>query len=99
MRALTQITTVFVDILAQPRNNEVLAREGIDTIAYQHTAFNSGICNNEVLAREGIDTIAYQHTPFNSGICNNEVLAREGIDTIDRPHMYGRNLTLVTMRY
>ena len=38
-------------------NNEVLAREGIDTISFFSNHNNSFSRNNEVLAREGIDTI------------------------------------------
>ena len=38
------------------RNNEVLAREGIDTSQYQVQRILRLLGNNEVLAREGIDT-------------------------------------------
>ena len=55
MRALTQqIRSSFVQI--HLRNNEVLAREGIDTRRRMLRTEIHGCCNNEVLAREGIDT-------------------------------------------
>ena len=40
---------------ADQSNNEVLAREGIDTVDLQNSTI-SFLSNNEVLAREGIDT-------------------------------------------
>ena len=47
-------------------NNEVLAREGIDTSYMPDNSSDSIICNNEVLAREGIDTTS----PFGATISN-----------------------------
>ena len=41
-------------------NNEVLAREGIDTMWQSSRRAYRLIRNNEVLAREGIDTFNYQ---------------------------------------
>ena len=40
------------------RNNEALAREGIDTMFQPPTITRLEKCNNEALAREGIDTQA-----------------------------------------
>ena len=58
MRALTQCSLLFQRLLVSPGNNEVLAREGIDTCPLQATDnFHSVLGNNEVLAREGIDTV------------------------------------------
>ena len=46
-------------------NNEVLAREGIDTIRkHCKPRMNSDLRNNEVLAREGIDTPHSGPLPF-----------------------------------
>ena len=63
-------------------NNEVLAREGIDTHRrpFRHCCLCT--CNNEVLAREGIDTLRGRSPNISQYGRNNEVLAREGIDTI-----------------
>ena len=56
MRALTHLTYNAYENY-HLRNNEVLAREGIDTYRahLMRSCCNHG--NNEVLAREGIDTI------------------------------------------
>ena len=62
MRALTQFPDQDLYNLGIPCNNEVLAREGIDTIlsmTQKDTAAIPG--NNEVLAREGIDTMVQYH--------------------------------------
>ena len=56
MRALTPITHKSNNIEITIRNNEVLAREGIDTRCIWITPAKKLHCNNEVLAREGIDT-------------------------------------------
>ena len=56
MRALTLLTIALTILLMQLCNNEVLAREGIDTSYMPDNSSDSIICNNEVLAREGIDT-------------------------------------------
>ena len=41
-------------------NNEVLAREGIDTLKLHDLYVTVDTRNNEVLAREGIDTLQIQ---------------------------------------
>ena len=46
------------------RNNEVLAREGIDTLVISSDTTEVNLCNNEVLAREGIDTVQRVETWF-----------------------------------
>ena len=43
-------------------NNEVLAREGIDTYFFLTEKSSIVNCNNEVLAREGIDTRSWVGT-------------------------------------
>ena len=55
MRALTQFLG-NASIKFLKCNNEVLAREGIDTSQYQVQRILRLLGNNEVLAREGIDT-------------------------------------------
>ena len=55
MRALTHLTYNAYENY-HLRNNEVLAREGIDTSQYQVQRILRLLGNNEVLAREGIDT-------------------------------------------
>ena len=80
------------------RNNEILAREGIDTLTV--TIGDSNVPawgNNEILAREGIDTERLLVKP-SSLRCNNEILAREGIDTNNRCNEVWFNI-FVTMRY
>ena len=48
-------------------NNEVLAREGIDTLCQTPDNTCLGDSNNEVLAREGIDThLEEQNNPLSS---------------------------------
>ena len=44
-------------VFAESRNNEVLAREGIDTADAMAPIPAIITSNNEVLAREGIDTV------------------------------------------
>ena len=58
MRALTLVGRVLSKSPSSPnRNNEALAREGIDTAFWVTTGSPSlAISNNEALAREGIDT-------------------------------------------
>ena len=79
MRALTQKFKIDT-VVSLTRNNEVLAREGIDTPSGRRFQICSRVSNNEVLAREGIDTYCTKRKSP-SCPCNNEVLAREGIDT------------------
>ena len=55
MRALTRLHNPLGSVEFPSRNNEVLAREGIDTVDLQNSTI-SFLSNNEVLAREGIDT-------------------------------------------
>ena len=80
MRALTLHIHIFPSTWFNS-NNEVLAREGIDTILLiPPSMYMELLSNNEVLAREGIDTgvVGCAAVEFCG---NNEVLAREGIDT------------------
>ena len=79
-------------------NNEVLAREGIDTGRALPIKTMALQCNNEVLAREGIDTIEAFIDISLDFLSNNEVLAREGIDTIFE-RFASSEIFLVTMRY
>ena len=96
MRALTHRCEWQTDPFVSG-NNEVLAREGIDTIRIPSSLGKLIIGNNEVLAREGIDTkncnALRAITPG-----NNEVLAREGIDTI-LYRIWNIKCNFVTMRY
>ena len=81
MRALTHVNSVYSISTFSNCNNEILAREGIDTLTV--TIGDSNVPawgNNEILAREGIDTERLLVKP-SSLRCNNEILAREGIDT------------------
>ena len=55
MRALTSSSPNLRELKLYG-NNEVLAREGIDTRRRMLRTEIHGCCNNEVLAREGIDT-------------------------------------------
>ena len=55
MRALTLEFVAFC-VHEYRSRNEVLAREGIDTLTEKSSIVNSVSCRNEVLAREGIDT-------------------------------------------
>ena len=55
MRALTRLR-VHAATHLMPCNNEVLAREGIDTSEKILLRLPDYHSNNEVLAREGIDT-------------------------------------------
>ena len=57
MRALTLIVEININVNTTGRNNEVLAREGIDTIMAAIECKHCTFGNNEVLAREGIDTL------------------------------------------
>ena len=64
-------------------SNEVLAREGIDTMKKEVVVEKKTEGSNEVLAREGIDTNS--GSPSDRPRCihsSNEVLAREGINKI-----------------
>ena len=81
MRALTQRSAYSRNPFLRLCNNEVLAREGIDTSPSLYAMSRTSSGNNEVLAREGIDTNVDSNNFFQCCICNNEVLAREGIDT------------------
>ena len=56
MRALTPNLTIPVEWTLMERRNEVLAREGIDTLQNTSGCSLSILSRNEVLAREGIDT-------------------------------------------
>ena len=91
MRALTLMFSHSHCARFTSCNNEVLAREGIDThrtVAFGYF-FNS---NNEVLAREGIDTIFLLRNCFHIyASSNNEVLASEGIDTLETGITYVSN--------
>ena len=81
MRALTPVSSLKASPIFASGNNEILAREGIDTLTV--TIGDSNVPawgNNEILAREGIDTERLLVKP-SSLRCNNEILAREGIDT------------------
>ena len=73
MRALTHPPYVFF-FFYWLSNNEVLAREGIDTLVLTYTALPPCVfSNNEVLAREGIDTISTVSTLQLSPVSRNEV--------------------------
>ena len=81
MRALTQWSR-FLLMSFQHRNNEALAREGIDTFSGHKEYVSLRLpSNNEALAREGIDTNPQYRRYHLSSVRNNEALAREGIDT------------------
>ena len=67
MRALTHGMCNCVQRSEAQRNNEILAREGIDTnIVFAIYVIYP--CNNEILAREGIDTIRMITIPMIIGI-------------------------------
>ena len=80
-------------------NNEVLAREGIDTAMYGLIYLAVDFSNNEVLAREGIDTLEVLVNFIMHVLRNNEVLAREGIDTLTSIDISSGKILKVTMRY
>ena len=98
MRALTPATCARRNALDTSSRNEVLAREGIDTVAPNNTSYSVLCSRNEVLAREGIDTKWNSTIPGISATCRNEVLAREGIDTISFAAQ-DKYLEVVEMRY
>ena len=82
MRALTLPGFGFHPQCISSSRNEVLAREGIDTMLSMIQKDIAAIPGrNEVLAREGIDTWSYLQYYGAGSHCRNEVLAREGIDT------------------
>ena len=56
MRALTRPSSRSSGARHSKRRNEVLAREGIDTMLFFHLLALLDCSRNEVLAREGIDT-------------------------------------------
>ena len=82
MRALTLFDLVVVQLSRFRSSNEVLAREGIDTMSNDTQFPPDGVSSNEVLAREGIDTFSAVFLSTRTSLGSNEVLAREGIDTI-----------------
>ena len=57
MRALTHYSFLPLGDTIAFSNNEVLAREGIDTTYSFFIPAVKSSSNNEVLAREGIDTV------------------------------------------
>ena len=56
MRALTQLSITLRSFTDLKSSNEVLAREGIDTLESCQSRYKLTHRSNEVLAREGIDT-------------------------------------------